>query len=119
MEEIDITSAAAFESLKDVLYISTGSTYIAATSYDKDTTYYRGISNADFSLRLEQLKHKYLESIESITTYESEELILTNAVKVYDSTTFNASSSLSIYYDDGSEGNYYIYDTNGRLINSG
>ena len=119
MEEIDITSAAAFESLKDVLYISTGSTYIAATSYDKDTTYYKGISNADFSLRLEQLKHKYLESIESITTYESEELILTNAVKVYDSTTFNASSSLSIYYDDGSEGNYYIYDTNGRLINSG
>ena len=119
MEEIEITSAAAFENNKDVLYTFTGSTYIAATAYKEGTTYYKGISSADFTVQLEQLKHKYLESIESTTTYESEELVLTNAVKVYDSTTFNASSSLSIYYEDGSEGNYYIYDTNGRLINSG
>lgn len=119
MEEIEITSAAAFENNKNVLYTFTGSTYIAATTYKEGTTYYKGINSADFAVQLEQLKHKYLESIESTTTYESEELILTNAVKVYDSTTFNASSSLSIYYEDGSEGNYYIYDTNGRLINSG
>lgn len=119
MEVIEITSAAEFENMKDVLYTSTGSTYIAATAYNENTIYYKGISNTDFAVQLEQLKHKYLESIESVTTYESEELVLTNAVKVYDSTTFNASSSLSIYYEDGSEGNYYIYDTNGRLINSG
>lgn len=69
--------------------------------------------------RLEELKYEYLKSYDSRTDYESEEFILTNEVRVVDSATFDVSSQLSIYYEDGSEGNYFIYDTNGRLINQG
>lgn len=76
-------------------------------------------SDEVFYAALENLKYQYLDSIESVDLYESEELVLQNTVKTYDSTTFNAASSLSIYYEDGSEGNYFIYDTNGRIINQG
>ena len=69
--------------------------------------------------QIEQLKYEYLTSYESRTDYESEEFILTNEVRVVDSATFDVSSQLSIYYEDGSEGNYFIYDSNGRLINQG
>ncbi len=76
-------------------------------------------TDEEFNTDLENLKKEYLESIESVITYESEPIILTNEVKVYDSITFNATSALSIHYEDGSEGNYYIYDTNGRILNQG
>ena len=69
--------------------------------------------------RLEELKLEYLIKYESYTYFESEEFILTNEVRVVDSATFDVSSQLSIYYEDGSEGNYFIYDNNGRLINQG
>jgi hypothetical protein len=69
-----------------------------------------------FNEAVEKAKLKYLGSIESVDLYESEEIILTNDIAVYDSVTFNASSSLSIYYEDGSEGNYFIYDSNGRIL---
>ena len=69
--------------------------------------------------RLEELKFDYLIKYESYTYFESEEFILTNEVRVVDSATFDVSSQLSIYYEDGSEGNYFIYDNNGRLINQG
>ena len=78
-----------------------------------------GPSNEEFYAQLENLKYQYLDKKESADLYESDELVLQNTVKVYDSTTFNATSALSIYYDDGSEGNYFIYDTNGRIINQG
>lgn len=69
--------------------------------------------------KLEELKLEYLIKYESFTYFESEEFILTNEVRVVDSATFDVSSQLSIYYEDGSEGNYFIYDNNGRLINQG
>ena len=78
-----------------------------------------GPSDEEFYAQLENLKYQYLDKKESTDLYESEELVLQNTVKVYDSTTFNATSALSIYYEDGSEGNYFIYDTNGRIINQG
>lgn len=78
-----------------------------------------GPSDEEFYAQLENLKYQYLNKIESSDIYESDELILKNTVQVYDSTTFNATSALSIYYEDGSEGNYFIYDTNGRIINQG
>ena len=68
---------------------------------------------------LENLKLQYLVKYESRTDYPSEEFVLTNEVRVVDSATFDASSQLSIFYEDGSEGNYFIYDNNGRLINQG
>lgn len=67
---------------------------------------------------LKQLKYKYLKSIESVIKYPSEELILTNTVKIYDTTTVNAVSALSIYYMDESKGNYYIYNASGKLNSS-
>jgi hypothetical protein len=45
----------------------------------------------------------------------SDELVFKNAVEVFDISTFNATSALSIQYLDGSDGNYYIYNSNGKL----
>jgi hypothetical protein len=92
-----------------------------ATIYNPDLEYYelRYKTDEAFNEALEAIKYNYLDSIESTDLYESDVFTLTNAVKVYDSLTFGASSSLSIYYEDGSEGNYFIYDSNGRIINQG
>lgn len=119
MENIGLITEHYFNENKDNLYTFSYETYIAAVVYDPYAIYYQGKSNSEFLASLEAIKTKYLESIESVFSMESEEIVLKNAVKVYDSVTFNASSSLSIYYEDGSEGNYYIYDSNGRLINAG
>jgi hypothetical protein len=119
MESIGLIPESYFNDNKDHLYTFSYETYIAAVTYDAQAHYYQGKSNSEFLASLEAIKNKYLESIESTSMLESEEIVLKNAVKVYDSVTFNASSSLSIYYEDGSEGNYYIYDSNGRLINAG
>lgn len=96
-------------------------TEIRGQHYSKDRDYYKLLYPSPEALQSaqEQMKYKYLDSIKSVDLYESEELILTNQVAVYDSITFNASSSLSIYYEDGSEGNYFIYDSNGRILNQG
>lgn len=36
-----------------------------------------------------------------------------------DETTYNATTSLSLYCDDGTEGNYFLYNQNSELINEG
>lgn len=72
-------------------------------------------TESGFEEAIRQLQYRYLKSIESIITYSSEELVLTNTVKIYDTTTLNAVSALSIYYEDGSEGNYFTYDASGKL----
>lgn len=51
--------------------------------------------------------------------YYSRELILTNEEKVVDQLTYDAATALSIICEDGSEGNYLIYDQNGKLKNEG
>lgn len=51
--------------------------------------------------------------------YSSKELIFTNEEKVVDQLTYDAATALSIICEDGSEGNYLIYDQNGHLKNEG
>jgi hypothetical protein len=68
-----------------------------------------------FEEALKQLQYSFLETKESTTIYSSEEFVLSNTVKVYDTATVNATSAISIYYHDGSDGNYFIYDTSGKL----
>lgn len=51
--------------------------------------------------------------------YYSRELTLTNEERVVDDLTYDAATALAIICEDGSEGNYLIYDQNGRLKNEG
>lgn len=53
------------------------------------------------------------------TDYYSNLLTFTNEEDVPDKTTFEATSALSIYCADKSEGNYFIYNQNGKIINEG
>jgi hypothetical protein len=55
----------------------------------------------------------------NISDYYSNILIFTNEEKVKDKTTYDATTALSIRFLDGSEGNYLIYDQNGKIINEG
>ena len=106
----------------DLFYYSNDQEFKATEqSYSADIQYYKLMYKNEtvFNEAVEKAKLKYLGSIESVDLYESEEIILTNDIAVYDSVTFNASSSLSIYYEDGSEGNYFIYDSNGRILDQG
>jgi antitoxin component YwqK of YwqJK toxin-antitoxin module len=77
------------------------------------------INWAAFDKDLKKLQETYLAEkngdIESIIKYESDEIVFNNTVEVFDISTFNATSALSIQYKDGSDGNYYIYNTNGKL----
>ena len=59
------------------------------------------------------------EEIETATSYFSNILIFNNEELVPDQTTLKASTALSIRCLDGSEGNYLLYDQNGKLINEG
>lgn len=59
------------------------------------------------------------EEIETATPYFSNILIFNNEELVPDQTTLKASTALSIRCLDGSEGNYLLYDQNGKLINEG
>ena len=74
---------------------------------------------------------QYLEDLEAfiklftycsayiLDPYYSRELILTNEEKVIDQLTYDAATALRIVCEDGSEGNYLIYDQNGKLKNEG
>lgn len=74
---------------------------------------------------------QYLEDLEAfiklftycsayiLDPYYSRELILTNEEKVVDQLTYDAATALRIVCEDGSEGNYLIYDQNGKLKNEG
>jgi hypothetical protein len=119
-DKVGLITEEAFNS-RDWDYYESEKASNPATVYNPDLEYYelRYKTDEAFNEALEAIKYNYLDSIESTDLYESDVFTLTNAVKVYDSLTFGASSSLSIYYEDGSEGNYFIYDSNGRLINQG
>lgn len=56
---------------------------------------------------------------DSIIAYQSNILIFENEERVVDDLTYNASTGLSIVCEDGSEGNYFIYDQNNKIINPG
>lgn len=51
--------------------------------------------------------------------FESNILIFENEKATIDMLTFNAATKLSIECSDGSEGNYFIYNQSGKIINEG
>lgn len=53
------------------------------------------------------------------TAYVSNLLIFENEENVPDGKTWDASSALSIHCEDSSEGNYFIYNQNGKINNQG
>ena len=55
----------------------------------------------------------------TITNYTSNIVVLRNMEKVVDALTYDASTALSIQCEDGSEGNYFIYDQNGKINDEG
>lgn len=60
-----------------------------------------------------------IEDIYTVTPYYSNLLIFENEINVPDEVTWDASTALSIVCMDGSEGNYYIYNQNGKINNEG
>lgn len=80
----------------------------------------------DHSKQTEQIKVVGLikgeasdENVQDITPYFSNLLTFTNEQLVPDQTTLKAATALSIYCEDQTEGNYLLYDQNGKLINEG
>lgn len=71
----------------------------------------------DTSLQQEQIK--VICSIGEGERYYSPLLTFENEITVPDSVTLDAASALSIVCADGSEGNYFFYDTSGRIISEG
>lgn len=59
------------------------------------------------------------EDIITPVPYYSNLLIFENEEHVPDAITYDVSTSLSIVCEDGSEGNYFIYNQNGKIINEG
>lgn len=59
------------------------------------------------------------ENVQDITPYFSNLLVFENEELVPDQTTLKASTALSIYCIDKSEGNYFLYNQNGKIINEG
>lgn len=57
-----------------------------------------------------ETENAYTPYFSNILTFENEEL-------VPDQTTLEASTALSIYCEDNSEGNYFIYNQNGKISN--
>lgn len=60
-----------------------------------------------------------VEDIYSLVPYYSNLLIFENEADVPDKTTWDAATALSIVCMDNSEGNYYIYNQNGKINNEG
>ena len=63
------------------------------------------------------VKSGELNGIPTYTPYYSNLLIFENEQEVANQATIDAASALQIVFDDGSDGNYFIYDQNGRLNN--
>lgn len=59
------------------------------------------------------------EGLKTAVPYFSNIIIFENEALVPDQTTLNAATALSICCLDNSEGNYLIYDQNGKIINEG
>lgn len=62
---------------------------------------------------------EYGNDIITVVPYYSNLLIFENEEDVPDKTTKDAITALSIVCEDGSEGNYFIYNQNGKIINEG
>ena len=75
-------------------------------------------NNADYQSALKDLQTKYLTE-ETIKPYYSNILIFENEEDVPNVITYDASNALSIVCMDNSEGNYFLYDQNGSIIDEG
>ena len=78
----------------------------------------------DIEKQTEQIKaigfiKEEIEGKDFITPYYSNLLIFENEEEVPDKKTWDASNALSIVCGDNSEGNYYIYNQNGKINNEG
>lgn len=67
--------------------------------------------------QLEELRGEYTTT--TSTHYISNILVFENEEHVPDAITKNVSTQLSIVCEDESDGNYFIYDQNGKIINQG
>lgn len=63
--------------------------------------------------------NKIIKDIYSLVPHYSNLLIFENEEKVPDEKTWDVSTALSIVCMDNSEGNYYIYNQNGKINNEG
>lgn len=59
------------------------------------------------------------ESVITETPYYSNLMIFENEENVPDKITYDAATALSIVCEDGSEGNYFLYNQNGKIENEG
>lgn len=75
-------------------------------------------TNADYQSALKDLQTKHLTE-ETIKPYYSNILIFENEEDVPNAITYDASNALSIVCMDNSEGNYFLYDQNGSIIDEG
>lgn len=95
-------------------------TYIPHRADDNVITKLEKKTNAQYLEDLESFVKLFTyQSAYILDPYYSRELILTNEEKVIDQLTYDAATALRIVCEDGSEGNYLIYDQNGKLKNEG
>lgn len=59
------------------------------------------------------------EKLTNVIAYTSNILTFRNEEQVPDNLTYVASTQLTIAYEDSSDGNYFIYNQNGKIINEG
>lgn len=83
--------------------------YLEIENYEQDENYLQ---------ELEILQEKYL-TLTTVKPYYSNLLVFENEEKVPDIITVDASRALSIVCMDNSEGNYFLYDQNGQIIDEG
>lgn len=67
----------------------------------------------------EIIKNNEAETIETVTPYYSNLFIFENEEYVPDDITVDAATALSIVCMDRTEGNYYLYNQNGKINNEG
>lgn len=75
------------------------------------------IENGGNQEEIEALRSEYTTT--TATHYISNLLVFENEEHVPDAITKNVSTQLSIVCEDESDGNYFIYDQNGKIINQG
>lgn len=114
------------EEIKVVGYIKEKVTPTVETLYgvnEEFTKEYNQIHQSDFDSiaeyqeAIDQLRDKY--STETIEHYTSDLLVFLNEERVPDATTVNVTTKLTLVCLDESDGNYFIYDQNGKIINQG
>lgn len=106
--ELELVSDRIFEDMYKEL------TTIKIENYETLEEYYNAIDNIYIKYNGTEPAIEYL-----INKYTSNILKFENEIQVVDDLTYRAATALAIICEDGSEGNYFIYDQNGKIINEG